>query len=57
VSYGRSVLFALESSISLLRAPTARLTPGGELVAISLRLLGPLLFGLALLALRGRVKR
>jgi uncharacterized protein YjbI with pentapeptide repeats len=56
-SYGRSVLFALESSISLLRAPTARLTPGGELVAISLRLLGPLLFGLALLALRGRVKR
>jgi hypothetical protein len=57
VSYGRSLLFALESCISLLRAPSAPLTRGGEIVTIALRLLGPLLFGLALLALRGRVKR
>jgi hypothetical protein len=45
------------SSISLLRAPEAKLSAGGELVQIALRLLGPLFFGLALLALRGRVKR
>jgi uncharacterized protein YjbI with pentapeptide repeats len=56
-SYGRSLLFAFESSVSLLRAPTERLTDRGELVTIALRLLGPLFFGLALLALRGRVKR
>jgi Pentapeptide repeats (9 copies) len=54
---GRSLLFSLESTVSLLRAPTAHLSAGGELVQITLRLLGPLFFGLALLALRGRVKR
>jgi hypothetical protein len=54
---GRSLLFSLESTVSLLRAPTAHLSAGGELVEITLRLLGPLFFGLALLALRGRVKR
>jgi uncharacterized protein YjbI with pentapeptide repeats len=56
-SYGRALLFALESSISLLRAPEAKLTAGGEVVQIALRLAGPLFFGLALLSLRGRVKR
>jgi Pentapeptide repeats (9 copies) len=55
--YGRALLFATESSISLLRAPTTRLTDAGEVVQIVLRLAGPLFFGLALLALRGRVKR
>jgi hypothetical protein len=55
--YGRALLFATESSISLLRAPTTRLTDAGEVVQIALRLAGPLFFGLALLALRGRVKR
>jgi hypothetical protein len=52
-----TLLFALESSISLLRAPEAKLTAGGEVIQIALRLAGPLFFGLALLALRGRVKR
>jgi ribosomal protein L7/L12 len=56
-SYGRALLFALESSISLLRAPEAKLTAGGEVIQIALRLAGPLFFGLALLSLRGRVKR
>jgi hypothetical protein len=56
-SYGRSLLFAIDSSISLLRAPSASLTAGGQIVEIALRLLGPLFFGLALLALRSRVKR
>jgi hypothetical protein len=56
-AFGRSLLFAVESSISLLRAPEVRLTASGEVVQIALRLLGPLFVGLALLALRGRVKR
>jgi hypothetical protein len=50
-------LFALESSISLLRAPEAKLTACGEVIQIFLRLAGPLFFGLAVLSLRGRVKR
>jgi len=58
--YGRALLFALQSSISLLRAPTSQPsheTASGQFVEIFLRLAGPLLFGLALLALRGRIKR
>jgi uncharacterized protein YjbI with pentapeptide repeats len=56
-SYGHALLFSLESSISLLRAPEAMLTDGSEVIQLLLRLAGPLFFGLALLALRGRVKR
>lgn len=56
-SFGRSLFFSLESAISLLRAPTLELTPAGEGVQAALRLLGPVFLGLALLALRGRVKR
>jgi uncharacterized protein YjbI with pentapeptide repeats len=52
-----TLLFALESSISLFRAPDGALTPEGHTIQIVLRLAGPLFFGLALLALRGRVKR
>jgi hypothetical protein len=53
-----ALLFAVESSISLLRAPdTEILTDAGNVVQIALRLAGPLFFGLALLSLRGRVKR
>jgi hypothetical protein len=53
-----TLLFAAESSISLLRAPdTENLTAVGHIVQIALRLAGPLFFGLALLSLRGRVKR
>jgi hypothetical protein len=55
--YGRALLFAVESSVSLLRAPTAALTASGEVIQIVLRLAGPLLFGLALVSLRGRIKR
>jgi len=53
------VLFALQSSISLLRAatPPGHETVVGQLIEIFLRLAGPLFFGLALVALRGRVKR
>jgi uncharacterized protein YjbI with pentapeptide repeats len=53
-----ALLFAAESSISLLRPPdTKNLTDVGHVVQIVLRLAGPLFFGLALLSLRGRVKR
>ncbi len=55
--YGRALLFSVESSVSLLRAPTTKLTAGGEVIQIALRLARPLFFGLALLSLRGRVKR
>ncbi len=52
-----SLVFALQSTTSLLRAPDITLTLPGQVIQIALRLLGPLLFGLALLSLRGRVKR
>ena len=58
--FGRALLFSTESTSSLFRAPEAKgsiLTSGGEVLQIILRLLGPLFFGLALLSLRGRVKR
>lgn len=57
ITYGRSLLFALESSISLLRPPDTSLSAGGQMIQIGLRLSGPLLFGLAALALRARVRR
>ena len=56
-SYGRALLFAVESTISPLRAPAVHLTASGEVLQIALRLAGPLLLGLAALALRNRVKR
>jgi hypothetical protein len=37
--------------------PDAGLSASGEIVQIALRMLGPLLFGLTLLAIRARVKR
>jgi hypothetical protein len=58
--FGRSLLFSIESTSSLFRIPEVKgsvLTGGGEVLQVILRLLGPLFFGLALLSLRGRVKR
>jgi hypothetical protein len=49
---------SVQSATSLLREPTSEpLTASGRISEIALRLLGPLLLGLAVLALRGRVKR
>jgi uncharacterized protein YjbI with pentapeptide repeats len=59
-SLGRGLLFSMESTSSLFRVPETKdfaLTAGGEVLQVILRLLGPLFFGLALLSLRGRVKR
>jgi uncharacterized protein YjbI with pentapeptide repeats len=56
----RALLFSTESTSGLFRVPE---TPGlvltytGEMLQVLLRLLGPLFFGLALLSLRGRVRR
>jgi uncharacterized protein YjbI with pentapeptide repeats len=58
--YLRALLFSAESTSSLFRTPElpkATLTYGGEALQIVLRLLGPLFLGLAILSLRGRVKR
>jgi uncharacterized protein YjbI with pentapeptide repeats len=53
-----ALLYAVESSISLLRAPATNiLTDAGNVIQVVLRLAGPLFFGLALISLRGRVKR
>jgi hypothetical protein len=58
--YLRALLYSAESTSSLFRTPELRnatLTYGGEALQIVLRLLGPLFLGLAILSLRGRVKR
>lgn len=58
--YTRALLFGIESTSSLLRVPNAaglQMTYAGEGAQIVLRLVGPLLIGLALLAVRARVKR
>jgi uncharacterized protein YjbI with pentapeptide repeats len=49
---------SVESATSLLRpTPSRAFTPAGRVLEISLRILGPLLLGLMILAIRGRVKR
>ena len=58
--YLRALLYSIESTSSLFRVPNAsglEITYAGEFMQIALRILGPLLIGLALLALRARVKR
>jgi hypothetical protein len=59
-SYTRALLYSIESASSLFRVPNAAgldITYAGEGIQITLRILGPLLIALALLALRARVKR
>lgn len=52
-----SVRFSLRAATSLLRGPEQKLTATGEWIELALRFTGPVLFGLAILALRGRVRR
>jgi hypothetical protein len=56
ISYPKSLLFAFRSTLSLTDAQVT-LTAWGGLFQAILRLTGPVLLALALLALRGRVKR
>jgi hypothetical protein len=56
--WGEAAFHAVESATSLLRpTPSRAFTPAGKAIEIGLRLLGPLLLGLAILSIRGRVKR
>jgi len=55
-SYWTSLLYVFRSTISLTDNEVT-LTAWGRLLQALLRLTGPVLLGLALLALRGRVKR
>ena len=56
VSYWTSLLYAFRATLSL-TDNEVKLTAWGQLLQAVLRLTGPVLLGLALLALRGRVKR
>jgi hypothetical protein len=58
--YTRALLYSIESTSSLFRVPNAPgldITYAGESIQIALRILGPVLIALTVLALRARVKR
>lgn len=61
ITLPRALLFSLENTSSLIRLAHLpkgyELQPSGELLQVIIRLVGPLLIGLWLLALRARVKR
>jgi uncharacterized protein YjbI with pentapeptide repeats len=57
LDYAGSLRFTLRAATSLLRGSDQALTPTGEWIELVLRFLGPVLLGLAVLALRGRVRR
>lgn len=50
-------VFATSSAIAVIPRPEVALTTQGQTIRLVLRILGPLLIGLAFLSLRGRVKR
>jgi uncharacterized protein YjbI with pentapeptide repeats len=52
-----AIWFSAESATALLRSPDRALTLPGRALQLALRLLGPVLLGLAVLSIRGRVKR
>jgi hypothetical protein len=56
VSYWTSLLYAFRATLSL-TDDAVTLTAWGQLLQAVLKLTGPVLLGLTLLALRGRVKR
>jgi hypothetical protein len=55
--YGYSLQFSLRAATSFFRGTDQQLSTAGGWMELVLRLIGPLLFGVAVLALRGRVKR
>jgi uncharacterized protein YjbI with pentapeptide repeats len=54
---GDSWNYAIAAAIPGSRQPAARLTAAGRGVSVALQILGPLLLGLALFSVRGRLKR
>jgi hypothetical protein len=57
VDLSDAIRFSARSATALLRGPDQTLTPSGEWLEIGLRLAGPLLLGLAIVSIRGRVRR
>jgi uncharacterized protein YjbI with pentapeptide repeats len=57
--YFRGLLFSAETATNLLGGSVQQLplNPTGDLLQVTLRILGPLLLGLAVLSLRGRIMR
>jgi uncharacterized protein YjbI with pentapeptide repeats len=56
-SYGDSLTYAAGTATAVLGPPTRPLTRLGEWLRIVLRVIGPVLIGLTVLSIRGRVKR
>jgi hypothetical protein len=56
-SFVGALVFSARTVIGLTRLPQPDLTRLGDVVQILLRILGPVLLGLAVLSVRGRVKR
>jgi uncharacterized protein YjbI with pentapeptide repeats len=56
-SFGGALVYGARTVIGLGRDPQPRLTRRGDVAQVLLRLLGPVLLGLAILSVRGRVKR
>jgi hypothetical protein len=52
-----ALLFSLQSVTALLRGPERQVSSSGEWIQLALRFLGPVLLGLIILSVRGRVKR
>jgi hypothetical protein len=55
--WARTFSFALTSTVFVGHVPGQGITPFGDVLQLALRVLGPLLLGLSLLALRTRVQR
>jgi uncharacterized protein YjbI with pentapeptide repeats len=56
-SFGGALVSSARTVIGLTRDPQPRLTRFGDVVQILLRIIGPVLLALAVLSIRGRVKR
>jgi hypothetical protein len=56
-SIAAALLFSVQSVGALLHGPTQQLSVLGEWIQVALRFFGPILLGLAILSIRGRVKR
>ena len=52
-----AIRFSAQAAAALLRGPDRPLTPLGEWLHLGVRLVGPVLLGLTVLSVRGRVKR
>jgi len=56
-NYGRSALLAAQSSLAPVHPPEAPMSASAQAVQLALRLTGPALLALSVLALRSRIKR